>query len=108
MYPLRKVKKKPSHLTLDVVLGRKGIEPSMDKTIEFTAQPANQRTDPSLKTSYIGVEPIKKILIKMLNFITPVQFPLHEPYFDLTPIRVIHTKPKLYIYIPNYIYLNIG
>ena len=25
-------------------------------------------------------------------FINPVQFPLHEPYFDLTPIRVTHTK----------------
>jgi len=25
-------------------------------------------------------------------FIYPVQFPLHEPYFDLTPIRVTHTK----------------
>ena len=22
----------------------------------------------------------------------PVQFPLHEPYFDLTPIKVTHTK----------------
>ena len=25
-------------------------------------------------------------------FIKPVQFLLHEPYFDLTPIRVTHTK----------------
>ena len=25
-------------------------------------------------------------------FISPVQFPLHEPYFDLTPIKVTHTK----------------
>ena len=25
-------------------------------------------------------------------FISPVQFLLHEPYFDLTPIKVIHTK----------------
>jgi len=22
----------------------------------------------------------------------PVQFPLHEPYFDLTPIKITHTK----------------
>ena len=28
----------------------------------------------------------------LLIFINPVQFPLHEPYFDLTPIRVTHTK----------------
>ena len=28
----------------------------------------------------------------LLIFIKPVQFLLHEPYFDLTPIRVIHTK----------------
>ena len=27
--------------------------------------------------------------------ISPVQFPLHEPYFDLTLIRTTHTK------IPN-------
>jgi len=28
----------------------------------------------------------------LLVFINPVQFPLHEPYFDLTPIKVTHTK----------------
>lgn len=28
----------------------------------------------------------------LLIFINPVQFPLHEPYFDLTPIKVTHTK----------------
>ena len=28
----------------------------------------------------------------LLMFISPVQFPLHEPYFDLTPIKVTHTK----------------
>ena len=27
-------------------LGRKGIEPLIDKTIEFTAQPVNQQTGP--------------------------------------------------------------
>ena len=32
-------------------------------------------------------------------FILPVQFPLHEPYFDLTPIKVLHTKTILHIYI---------
>ena len=25
-------------------------------------------------------------------FINPVQLPLHEPYFDLTLIRIAHTK----------------
>jgi len=29
-------------------------------------------------------------IVKM--FIYPVQLPLHEPYFDLTPIGVTHTK----------------
>ena len=28
----------------------------------------------------------------LLNYTSPVQLPLHEPYFDLTPIRVTHTK----------------
>ena len=28
----------------------------------------------------------------MLKVINPVQLPLHEPYFDLTLIRVMHTK----------------
>ena len=28
----------------------------------------------------------------LIIVINPVQFPLHEPYFDLTPIRVTHTK----------------
>ena len=32
----------------------------------------------------------------------PVQLPLHEPYFDLTPIRVTHTKITLKL---NYNYL---
>ena len=31
--------------------------------------------------------------------INPVQFPLHEPYFDLTPIKVMHTK-----IMPTYLY----
>ena len=35
----------------------------------------------------------------LLNFIHPVQFPLHEPYFDLTPIKVMHTKIRhTYLY----------
>ena len=40
-----------------------------------------------------------------LILINPVQLPLHEPYFDLTPIKVTHTK-NLYIkvYKPNYLY----
>ena len=35
-------------------------------------------------------------------FMRPVQFPLHEPYFDLTPIKVTHTKiakSKIYNYL---------
>ena len=38
----------------------------------------------------------------LLYFINPVQFPLHEPYFDLTPIKVMHTK----IVIPKYLLIN--
>ena len=30
--------------------------------------------------------------------INPVQFPLHEPYFDLTPIKVTHTKTSCLSY----------
>lgn len=38
------------------------------------------------------------------NIIPPVQFPLHEPYFDLTPIKVMHTKKICtYIYILLYV-----
>lgn len=28
----------------------------------------------------------------LLMLINPMQLPLHEPYFDLTPIRIAHTK----------------
>ena len=40
----------------------------------------------------------------LLILINPVQLPLHEPYFDLTLIRVTHTKnsirtSKSYIYL---------
>ncbi len=35
----------------------------------------------------------------------PVQFPLHEPYFDLTPIEVTHTKITI-LKIYNYISKN--
>lgn len=41
-------------------------------------------------------------------FIFPVQFPLHEPYFDLTPIKVLHTKTFLHINISNYILYYTG
>jgi hypothetical protein len=34
-----------------------------------------------------------------------VQLPLHEPYFDLTPIRVTHTKITLIKIITIYIIL---
>ena len=30
-----------------------------------------------------------------LILINPVQLPLHEPYFDLTLIRVMHTKDPI-------------
>jgi hypothetical protein len=33
--------------------------------------------------------------INKLIAMHPVQLPLHEPYFDLTPIRVTHTKITL-------------
>lgn len=33
----------------------------------------------------------------------PVQFPLHEPYFDLTPIKATHTKITN---LKNYNYLS--
>ena len=33
----------------------------------------------------------------------PVQFPLHEPYFDLTPIKITHTKIT---YLENYNYIS--
>lgn len=35
-----------------------------------------------------------------------MQFPLHEPYFDLTPIKVMHTK-IICIYICIYLYILI-
>jgi len=40
------------------------------------------------------------------NIIIPVQVPLHEPYFDLTPISVTHTKIYIIIkLIPLLIFL---
>lgn len=46
----------------------------------------------------------------LLYFINPVQFPLHEPYFDLTLIRVTHTKININIYKPilHILYININ
>jgi len=32
------------------------------------------------------------MIIYFLKIINPVQLPLHEPYFDLTPIEITHTK----------------
>lgn len=51
----------------------------MALAIEFTAQPVIPTTEPFLGGIFLAL-------------INPVQFPLHEPYFDLTPIKVIHTK----------------
>jgi len=50
--------------------------------------------------SFFGIEPknittkdfVEKFSTKYIMIMYPVQFPLHEPYFDLTPIKVIHTK----------------
>ena len=38
----------------------------------------------------------------MLNFINPVQLPLHEPYFDLTLIRDTHRKNLLHCNSKHY------
>ena len=38
----------------------------------------------------------------LLILINSVQFPLHEPYFDLTPIKVTHTKTIDILYISYY------
>ncbi len=57
---------------------RKGLEPLIALAIEFTAQPVIPTNG-----TFFGY---------LLIFINPVQFPLHEPYFDLTPIKVMHTK----------------
>lgn len=43
-----------------------------------------------------------------LTLIKPVQFPLHEPYFDLTPIRITHTKTLNYVFINNLIRITFG
>ena len=41
----------------------------------------------------------------LFKFINPVQFPLHEPYFDLTPIKVMHTKiMPTYLYTKDHVY----
>jgi hypothetical protein len=53
--------------------------------IEFTAQPFLPIKEPSLMYN------INYTFI-LLDFINPVQLPLHEPYFDLTLIRITHTK----------------
>ena len=49
-------------------VGRKGIEPSIVATIEFTAQPVNQQTEPSffyilLVQKYINEKKILMIVI---------------------------------------------
>ena len=42
---------------------------------------------------------LKIALVYFIRIINPVQLPLHEPYFDLTPIEVTHTKITNLIYI---------
>ena len=79
---------------LYIIIGRKGIEPSTASAIEFTAQPI-------IPTNGTFLYLFEEVL---LMFIKPVQFPLHEPYFDLTLIKVTHTKflrtNILIIYLP--------
>jgi hypothetical protein len=41
--------------------------------------------------------------INKLMIMHPVQLPLHEPYFDLTPIKVTHTKVTIKLKY-NYLY----
>ena len=75
-------------------LGRKGLEPSTANAIEFTAQPVI----PTNGTFLIGVLFVYLSYINniiywvLLILINSVQLPLHEPYFDLTLIKVTHTK----------------
>ena len=75
-----------------MIIGRKGIEPLTALAIEFTAQPVIPTNGTFL---YIFFSPLR---VRgewggvLLIFINPVQLPLHEPYFDLTPISVTHTK----------------
>ena len=45
-------------------------------------------------------------LWKIMFFINPVQLPLHEPYFDLTSIKITHTKEILNKIIYKYIKVN--
>jgi hypothetical protein len=54
--------------------------------IEFTAQPVIPTNGTFLNIF------IKLNIYVFFILINPVQFPLHEPYFDLTPIKVTHTK----------------
>ena len=58
---------------------RKKRNRTFDSSLLLSLQlnPSNQQTEPSL------------VLLILIN---PVQLPLHEPYFDLTPIKVTHTK----------------
>ena len=42
---------------------------------------------------------LKIALLYFIRIITPVQLPLHEAYFDLTPIEVTQTKITNLIYI---------
>ena len=79
-------------------IGRKGIEPSTALAIEFTAQPI-------IPTNGTFLYLFEEVL---LMFIKPVQFPLHEPYFDLTLIRTAHTKnPTITFHINPIIHLRI-
>ena len=96
---------------LMILLGRKGIEPSMAYShwvYSSTRKPTNgpfliylsfSGIEPVGKNTYIPLKIICYFNIFFLRVIHPVQFPLHEPYFDLTPIKVMHTKIK-----PTYLY----
>jgi len=41
---------------------------------------------------YININSFQIIFLSII----PVQLPLHEPYFDLTPIEIIHSKAIYY------------
>ena len=83
-----------------LILGDKRFELLKAIAIEFTAQPVIP-TNGTFLHIYIlvpyGLNVLPPMYIYIFIFLTlmnPVQFPLHEPYFDLTPIKVTHTKIK--------------
>jgi hypothetical protein len=56
------------------------------RLLSLQLNPSYQQTEPSFCIYNIYIYSL------LFTLISPVQFPLHEPYFDLTPIEVTHTK----------------